>query len=682
LMVCLPLYGCGSSKSDEPPVTPEVKEGQASGKVGSSGGTIEVTNPNSPIKGTKVVVPQDALDSDEMVKIVIDYTDQLPGPIDTNTVAASKAIVLAKNNDYKFKLPVMVTIPYTDTQMSSGDIPAVFYWDKTYKKYVAVGVKNIDTTNKTITYTTVHFTDFVVLSIKDFAATLPSADSGFRPAIDGFFHPNFGAYDSPGGSCLGMANYSGWYYDFKKTQDGHELYNKYRQGDPAGWEDDTTVRELISRAFMASSQIWAQIWMQKAYELGDSQTGQLLILTMTITKSPQTFLFTGDNYGHAVTVYDYDATTGKFYIYDNNFPGEVVTVNWDPTNGFSGYSKAGAYPPIKKFGFEAASTAYDVKEFETLYQGAENGWSSSKFQTIIITTPVLDLTNSCTVNDPNNITIAGTVTGGLAAAKYLVYSVNGTNGLGGQLVTLGAGGNFSFTIPKLPMASNSIMMMSTTDPKDATRRVPSAYAGYKEITIRVQGQEFFTNLGFETGDFTAWSHETHTWQNTTPGSFTPEKSGIETIGTDPIDPSIQKVYKGNYSARVNNEDYDYHISSFTQSAVVPNVTNPELRFYWTAILEDPQHDAAHQPYIDIEVTDDDAGTNLYSRHYYTNDPTYSGWRVITGSSHGVGEWKVIPWQPVHVPCNTAVGHQITLRVLAADCGYGAHGGYIYLDGEE
>ena len=182
LMVCLPLYGCGSSKSDEPPVTPEVKEGQASGKVGSSGGTIEVTNPNSPIKGTKVVVPQDALDSDEMVKIVIDYTDQLPGPIDTNTVAASKAIVLAKNNDYKFKLPVMVTIPYTDTQMSSGDIPAVFYWDKTYKKYVAVGVKNIDTTNKTITYTTVHFTDFVVLSIKDFAAWVretPRPEAGF-----------------------------------------------------------------------------------------------------------------------------------------------------------------------------------------------------------------------------------------------------------------------------------------------------------------------------------------------------------------------------------------------------------------------------------------------------------------------------------------------------------------------
>jgi len=655
---------------------------QASGTVGGNGGTIEVTDPNSPIKGTKVIVPQDALDSNETVTITINYEDQLPGPIESGTISASKVIVLTKDSTYKFKQPVKVTIPYTDDQMDTGDIPAVFYWDSTYNKYVSVGVKDIDTTNKTVTFTTVHFSKFVALAIKGLAKSLSSADSGFRPGTDGFFHPNFGAYDSPGGSCLGMANYSVWYFDSKKASDENGLYNKYRQGDTSKWEDDTNARELISRAFIASSQIWAKLWLLTDYVLGDDNTGLLLITTMKITKSPQTFLFRGDNFGHAVTVYNYDVATGKFYIYDNNFPNEEVTVDWNLLTGFSNYSKAAAYPQINKFGFEAYSSVFEAKEFETLYEGAESGWSSSKFQTINISSPSLDANNTATVTDPNNVTVTGTVTGDIGTAKYLVYNVNGTNGLGGQLVTVDSDGSFSFTIANLALASNSIMIMTTDDAKDATRRIPNAYAGFKEITIKVQGQTFFTNLGFETGDFTGWSHETHTWKNTTPGSFTPEKSGIESSGSDPIDTTIQKVYKGNYSARVNNHDGDYHISSVSQSATVPNVTNPQLRFYWAAVLEDPHHDAANQPYIDIVVTDDTAGSTLYSKHFYTNDPSYSGWRIISGSRYGYGEWKTIPWQVVNVDASGAKGHQITIKVIAADCGYGAHGGYVYLDGDE
>jgi murein DD-endopeptidase MepM/ murein hydrolase activator NlpD len=53
--------------------------------------------------------------------------------------------------------------------------------------------------------------------------------------------------------------------------------------------------------------------------------------------------------------------------------------------------------------------------------------------------------------------------------------------------------------------------------------------------------------------------------------------------------------------------------------------------------------------------------------------------VITGS---YGNWKTIPWQVCFPDVSNAKGHQITIRVLAADCGEGAHGGYIYLDGDE
>jgi hypothetical protein len=106
------------------------------------------------------------------------------------------------------------------------------------------------------------------------------------------------------------------------------------------------------------------------------------------------------------------------------------------------------------------------------------------------------------------------------------------------------------------------------------------------------------------------------------------------------------------------------------------------RLYWAAILEDPQHDSANQPYVDVVVTDNTTGTILYSKHFYTNDPSYSGWRVISGSSYGSGDWKSIPWQIVTVDVSSAAGHQIRLKVTAADCGYGGHGGYVYLDGDE
>jgi hypothetical protein len=132
---------------------------------------------------------------------------------------------------------------------------------------------------------------------------------------------------------------------------------------------------------------------------------------------------------------------------------------------------------------------------------------------------------------------------------------------------------------------------------------------------------------------------------------------------------------GNQSARINNSDNNYHISSASQTATVPNAANPQAKFYWAAVLEDPQHDPSEQPYVDVTVTDD-AGATLYSKHFYTNDPAYPGWLIF-------GNWKAIPWQTITLGFAQAdAGHQITVKVTAADCGYGGHGGYLYLDGDE
>jgi hypothetical protein len=137
------------------------------------------------------------------------------------------------------------------------------------------------------------------------------------------------------------------------------------------------------------------------------------------------------------------------------------------------------------------------------------------------------------------------------------------------------------------------------------------------------------------------------------------------------------VYFGNSAARVNYSDGGYQISTISQTATVPDMINPTLEFYWAAVLEDPSHAADFQPYVDIIVTDDSTGSEIYHKHFYSNDPSYSGWISLIG-----GSWKGIPWQKVQFDMSNSIGNVVTIRVEAADCGLGAHGGYVYVDGIE
>ena len=95
------------------------------------------------------------------------------------------------------------------------------------------------------------------------------------------------------------------------------------------------------------------------------------------------------------------------------------------------------------------------------------------------------------------------------------------------------------------------------------------------------------------------------------------------------------------------------------------------------MLEDPQHAPADQPYVEVTVTNTTKNLVLYRKRFYTNDPSYTGWK-----SYRSGDWKSIPWQPVDVPVAAYIGDTIRIVVEAADCALGAHGGYAYLDAEE
>ena len=429
------------------------------GGIGSSGGTVQITDKTSPIYGTQVIVPSGAINSGQTVNISISYQDQLPGPIQSGVMQASKVIVLTKDTSDEFIIPVSVTIPYSDAQMQPGDIPAVFYWDTTYNEYLPLALTNLDRSNKLVTFKTVHFTNVVALFYQNIIQTIKNiltVDTGFKPEEDGFFHKNYGASFDPGGFCYGMAGYSIWYYSFKKSTSGFGLYKQYRQEDSndpltssVPWVDDVIAREVIARAYESSFYSNQESVKQRLAEntLIPKDTGLLLISAMLITGHPQIFTFSNQTIdshgnvlkgGHAVTVYRYDGNTGTFYIYDNNIPAsssnyksllpDGAKVQWDLNNGFHDYVPNG-YGTITQFGFDAISSFRTPGSFEPIYQqAASGGWPSqvSWFKTININSPQLDANNTAIITQNQDVTVNGTLTNGLESpAVYLIYYVNG-----------------------------------------------------------------------------------------------------------------------------------------------------------------------------------------------------------------------------------------------------------------
>jgi hypothetical protein len=696
LVLALPLglAGCGDSDTKSTP----------SPGIGNPGGTVAMNS-------LSMVVPQGAVDNGMQVVLSLSTEDAPPAAIPAGASIASKTVVIS-GITYNFMAPALVTIPYFTTDLGTDDVPGVFFYDQGSHSYCLVGVKSIDTDAKTITFSTTHGGKYLALGIRGLgsdlgitgnpalpAPTPPPApaksvslsvgttvDTGFSPATDGFFHPNFGAFEAPGGSSLGMANFSAWYYLVAKAGNGGTgLHDMYQDGDESRWQDDLTARELISRAFMASSQDWAAVWNQSEYKLSPQLTGYLMVLGLKLA-GPVVFLMAdqmpGLSAGHATVVYKFDA--GQFFVYDNNFPGEVVTIDWakDASNNFvfSNYSKNAAYnPQFTQFAFEGFASFAESDQYQQLFTGAQAGWAAneSKFNTITITSATdslgvpLSIAADGTIEliQSDTVTIQGKVTGGATPATYLFYRLNG----GKRTRVALTGDSFTLQLPQITLGSNTLMMVASDDMFNEY----NPYGGFKEVPIRIKGLLFFENAGFESlPPFDKWIVETHTWDDTTPGSFTPGKSAIVTPGMDPIATSINMVYVGNQSARVNNSDNNLHISSVTQSATVPNAANPQAKFYWAAVLQDPGHDPSEQPYVDVVATDDTAGTTLYSKHFYSNDPSYPGWLTF-------GQWKAIPWQTITMGFTRAdAGHRITIKVSAADCSLSGHGGYVYLDGDE
>ena len=194
----------------------------------------------------------------------------------------------------------------------------------------------------------------------------------------------------------------------------------------------------------------------------------------------------------------------------------------------------------------------------------------------------------------------------------------------------------------------------------------------------------FTNGAFESGNLNGWTQGGGYWyggwpinpQTYLPGGSNYSASGIRNTvvsqGTDPIS-GLNTVYSGSYSARINNDVQDYSVSVLSQT--VNNYTDPNIYFAWAANLEG-SHGLDDSDNFTIQLTDNTTGNTLYNVSY--SSASAAGTSLFTQNPKN--DWYYTQWQVANLDVSGFAGDTFTLTLLASDCPYGGHAGYVYLDG--
>lgn len=449
--------------------------------VGASGGTFTIGD-------VAVVVPPGAVEGTVILGATLE--EGPPGPLPAGVVVAGRTVVLGKDRPGPFGAPVRITIPYDPATLEPDDLPGVFLWDEAAGRWRAATVKAIDPAARTITFTTWHFSQFTPLGVRGLARTLPPVDTGFRPNPHGFFHPNFGSFadaatgGGEAGSCFGMVNFAIWAYT---TGMDPPLFQRYREGDDVldpdrtWWEDDLVAREVIARAFDATSQEWAEAWLVEEDRLGARATGLLLLTAMRATGAPQAFNMVGwtppgreaggEAYGHSVAAYAY--ADGVFHVYETGAPGDSgKVIEWSPEAGTWSF-RSPDYPGYTLFSSEGVTAAYTSGAYERIDDEAATGFSTpSEF--------VSFGSSYLAYADATTLTIAGYTFGGALVPRYVVWWVTEGRSLpAGEFppdgaAEVAAGGDFTIVMPRPATGAGTLTLVATDDPSSPWK----AYGGF------------------------------------------------------------------------------------------------------------------------------------------------------------------------------------------------------------
>lgn len=211
------------------------------------------------------------------------------------------------------------------------------------------------------------------------------------------------------------------------------------------------------------------------------------------------------------------------------------------------------------------------------------------------------------------------------------------------------------------------------------------------LTVAGSAHAVFVNGGFEQNNFNGWT----VGGGTNPGlagtapftgasvQITQGAPGPASVVGQVVDaraPGIVLPRVGNLTAKINDEATGARLTTLvqrdriTQADVDASDGLPHLRFAFAPVLDDPSHAPEEQPYFYVVVR------NVADQSVLFEQFAYSGQPGVT-FQQGAGSWKFLPFQNVDATLPaSAVGQEIELTVIGADCSLSGHGGYVYVDG--
>ena len=199
------------------------------------------------------------------------------------------------------------------------------------------------------------------------------------------------------------------------------------------------------------------------------------------------------------------------------------------------------------------------------------------------------------------------------------------------------------------------------------------------------------NVDFEIGTWQHWlpyvadvnfpgtTHSNYAIQNLTAGTTGTGVNAQHTIVTGGVDmnaPAITKLNPrgGTYSLQLGDEGGGYEVSRVIHKANI-TANKPYFTYDFAVVFNDPSgHPANEVPFFTVEFLDTNNLPIPSCGNYDVISQTTSFSRV------GTSNWKYKPWARITVDLSTYIGQEITVVFTVADCGYGAHAGRAYIDG--
>ncbi|MCE9540780.1 MAG: hypothetical protein K8R85_16400, partial [Bacteroidetes bacterium] len=203
------------------------------------------------------------------------------------------------------------------------------------------------------------------------------------------------------------------------------------------------------------------------------------------------------------------------------------------------------------------------------------------------------------------------------------------------------------------------------------------------------------NIDFETGDLSGWigfsganpgccgtAGFVSNGVNAAVGDANARHTITTGAGVDPcggfpvVAPAMPGYAAGVFSCRLGN-GVNGSQAERMETVFTPTASNNVFTYQYAVVLEDPGHGNADQPFFNVEMVDANGVAIPCTSILYVAGGGIPGFQNSPNCNGVIFK----PWTNVSVDLIGQIGNPITVRFTSADCTFGGHYGYCYINSE-